>query len=57
VDVALRSGAKEGILILTNYAGSSRTVSLPAAMDDVLAGGTVSKVTLPQYGVAVLRFR
>lgn len=56
VDVALRSGAGKRILILTNYAATPKTIPLPAAMCDVLSGGTISTVTLPQYGVAVLRF-
>jgi beta-galactosidase len=56
VDVALRSGAGKRILILTNYAATPKAIPLPAAMYDVLSGGTVSTVTLPQYGVAVLRF-
>ena len=30
------------------------TVTLPAAMVDVLAGGTKQTVSLPRYGVAVL---
>jgi beta-galactosidase len=56
VDVALRSGAGKRILILTNYAASPKTIPLPVAMYDVFSGGTISTVTLPQYGVAVLRF-
>jgi len=57
VDVALRSDSGKRILILTNFTAGSQTVPLPAAMDDVLASGIVSKVTLPQYGVAVLHYR
>jgi len=55
VDLAIRSGAGKRVLILTNYAAQSRTIQLPSAMEDILQGGKVSSVTLPQYGVAVLR--
>jgi beta-galactosidase len=57
VDVALRSGDGKRVLILTNYDSDPEVVKLPAEMDDVLNGGRVSSVSLPQYGVAVLRFR
>jgi beta-galactosidase len=57
VDVAVRSGEGKRILILTNYNAEPETVTLPTAMEDVLSGGSVSKVNLPQYGVAVLRAR
>jgi beta-galactosidase len=55
VDLAIRSGNGKRIFIFTNYAASQRTIALPGPMEDVLMGGTVSSVTLPQYGVAVLR--
>ena len=55
VDLAIRSGAGKRVLILTIYAAQSRTIQLPSAMEDILQGGKVSTVTLPQYGVAVLR--
>jgi len=55
VDLAIRAGNGKRILILTNYGASSRTITLPNPMEDVLKGGAVSSVTLPQYGVVVLR--
>jgi beta-galactosidase len=55
VDLAIRSGNGKRIFIFTNYGVSPRTIVLPSPMQDVLKGGTVSSVTLPQYGVAVLR--
>ena len=55
VDLAIRSGNGKRVFIFTNYGVSPRTISLPSSMQDVLMGGTVSSVTLPQYGVAVLR--
>jgi beta-galactosidase len=55
VDVGIRSGDNKNILVLTNYNAQPVTIALPAAMHDVLAGGTTSSVTLPQYGVAVLQ--
>jgi beta-galactosidase len=57
VDVAVRSGEGKRIFILTNYNAEPETVALPVSMEDVLSGGTVSSVSLPQYGVAVLRAR
>ena len=55
VDLAIRSGNGQRVLIFTNYGVSPRTIVLPGPMEDVLMGGTVSSVILPQYGVAVLR--
>ena len=55
VDVSIRSGNGKRVLILTNYGAEPHTIMLPQSMVDVLAGGTVSTVTLDQYGVAVLR--
>jgi beta-galactosidase len=54
VDVYPREGARGKVFILVNFAKGPETVTLPTAMQDVLAGGTVSTVTLPEYGVAVL---
>ncbi len=55
IDLAIRSGNGKRIFIFTNYAASPRTIALPGPMEDILMGGTVSTVTLQQYGVAVLR--
>jgi len=55
VDLAIRSGNGKRVYIFTNYGVSPRTISLPGMMEDVLVGGSVSSITLPQYGVAVLR--
>jgi beta-galactosidase len=55
VDLALRSSGKNRVFILTNYAATPQTITLPSPMEDVLHGGKVSSVTLPQYDVAVLR--
>ena len=55
VDLAIRSGNGKRVFIFTNYGASPYTIALPGPMEDVLMGGTVSSVTLPQYGVAVLR--
>jgi beta-galactosidase len=54
IDVAIRSGNGKRIYILTNYSEDQQTIKLPAAMEDILNGGKVSEVTLPQYGVAIL---
>ena len=58
VDVALRTPAEgqgSPVLILTNYAPEPRTIALPHPMADLLQGGITSSVSLPRYGVAVLR--
>ena len=55
VDLAIRSGSGKNVFIITNYGVSPRTIALPSPMEDVLMGGTVSSVTLAQYGVSVLR--
>ena len=55
IDVAIRSGSGKRVLIFTNYGAEPYTVRLPVAMKDVLAGGSITSITLPQYGVAVLK--
>lgn len=55
VDVAVRSGEGKRVVILTNYNTAATTIALPAAMEDLLTGKKASQVTLPRYGVAVLR--
>jgi len=55
VDLAVRSGGGKRVLILTNYAADAQTITLPNVMEDVLTGTKSAMVTLPQYGVAVLR--
>ncbi len=54
VDLSIRTGAGKAVYIYTNYAEQPQTLMLPHAMQDALHGGSVSSVTLPQYGVAVL---
>ncbi len=56
VDLYVRSNSATGktVWILVNFGKDAASVSLPAAMTDVLAGGEKSSVTLEQYGVAVL---
>jgi beta-galactosidase len=55
IDLSIRSGNGKRVFILTNYGSQPRTITLPHSMTDVLAGNTVSTITLEQYGVAVLR--
>ena len=57
VDLYLREGEGRKVAILINFGQAEQTVGLPGTMTDVLAGGDVSQVTLPQYGVAVLESR
>ena len=55
VDVSVRSGAGKTVSILINLSPETKTVTLPAAMENVLDGGRSGSVTLARYGVAVLR--
>jgi beta-galactosidase len=54
IDLSIRSGDGKSVYILTNYGSQPHTITLPHSMTDVLAGNTVSTITLDQYGVAVL---
>jgi beta-galactosidase len=54
VEVYPRYGAHGVVYILINFAKQPQTVTLPAAMNDVLQGGAKQSVELPTYGVAVL---
>jgi len=55
VDVSVRSGGGKTVYILINFAGEAKTVELPKAMENVLDGAKGASVTLPQYGLAVMR--
>jgi beta-galactosidase len=54
VEVDPRYGKDHTVFILVNVSKATQTVPLPAKMQDVLNGGPVHSVTLPNYGVAVL---
>jgi beta-galactosidase len=54
VDVYPRYGNGKTVYILVNFAEQAQTMALPAAMQDVLDGGTKQSLTLPRFGVAVL---
>jgi beta-galactosidase len=54
VEVDPRYGKDHTVYVVINWASDPQTVTLPAAMQNVLEGGSVRSVTLPQYGVAVL---
>ncbi len=54
VEASQRYGAGHTVTILVNFSGAAQTVTLPVAMQDVLNGGKVNEVQLPEYGVAVL---
>lgn len=56
VKVSRRVGAGREVYVITNFSKQAAPVvlSLPGAMRDVLAGGEVTSVSLPRYGVAVL---
>ncbi len=57
VDLYLREGAGKKTAILVNFGAAAKRVALPAAMTDVLRGGSVTSVEIPQYGVEVLSAR
>ena len=56
VEVCVRSRGEHSVAILINHTTSEQRVSLPKTATDLLASGTpsVSSVSLPKYGVAVL---
>ncbi len=54
VEVSVRQSAHGLVYILVNLSKGTQIITLPAAMSDVLEGGTKSSVTLARYGVAVL---
>jgi beta-galactosidase GanA len=55
VDVYPRSGNSKLIYILVNFGKRTETVDLPAEMTDILHEGTVKRLTLQPYDVAVLQ--
>ncbi len=55
VDVSVRSGGGKKVVILINLSPEAKSVTLPGAMENVLDGTKSASVTLPRYGVAVLR--
>lgn len=54
VEVDARYGKDHTVFVLINLSAATKTIQLPASMQDVLNDGTVNSVSLPQYGVAVL---
>jgi beta-galactosidase len=54
VEMLRRAAPGREVLIVINHGREARQVPLPAAMEDVLAGGSKSALTLPPEGVAVL---
>ncbi|PKP93387.1 MAG: beta-galactosidase, partial [Alphaproteobacteria bacterium HGW-Alphaproteobacteria-16] len=55
VELMTRQGQGRRVVILINHGREARTVNLPPAMTDVLAGGSVRSVEVAPEGVAVLR--
>jgi beta-galactosidase len=54
VEVCERAADRRRVLMLINHSTEAKRVALPAAMTDLLKGGSVSSVELEKYGVAVL---
>ncbi|HLK33233.1 MAG TPA: beta-galactosidase [Terriglobales bacterium] len=57
IEVDPRYGPNRTVYILINFSKAEQTFRLPAAMHDVLNGGSRNSVSLPVYGVAVLSER
>jgi beta-galactosidase len=55
VEIMRRAGDDREVLIVINHGRETRAVTLPRAMQDVLAGGSKNAVTLAPEGVAVLQ--
>jgi len=55
VELMTRAGKGRSIVILINHGRERRSVTLPQAMTDILAGGSRTEVTLEAEGVAVLQ--
>jgi beta-galactosidase len=56
VELMTREGQGRRIAILINHGRTPQRVALPAAMTDILAGGTTAAVELAPEGVAVLQY-
>jgi len=54
VEVSARYSDDRVVYVVINFSKEPQTIKLPAAMDDVLEGGSKKSVALPIYGVAVL---
>jgi len=54
VEASVRYASGHKVVILVNTSKSQQTIGLPTAMSDVLNGGSKTRVSLEQYGVAVL---
>jgi beta-galactosidase len=57
VEVSVRYGPRGPVFILINFSRTEQSITLPSEFEDVLVGGTPQALTLPIYGVAVLRTR
>jgi len=55
VDLYIRSNNDHEVWILINFGQQPQTITLPAAFEDVLAGGKAPSVTLNRYDVVVLQ--
>jgi beta-galactosidase len=54
VEVCERAGDGRRVIVVINHSTEPKHVALPAAMTDLLKGGSASSVELEKYGVAVL---
>lgn len=55
VEVYRRVAANKEIFVIENFSADQQKIQLPKPMENVLEGGQVNSVTLPVYGVAVLK--
>ncbi len=54
VEVERRTGAAKEVFFLENFSNSPQTIPLRHTMTNVLSGGSVDRVSLPVFGVAIL---
>ena len=57
VEICERAGEGRRVIVLINHMTTQQHVALPAAMTDLLTGGSASSADLDKYGVAVLEAR
>lgn len=55
VEVSARSREGETVYIIINFSKKEQAIEFPSSMEDVLAKGATRSITLPVYGVAVVR--
>lgn len=55
VEVQRRVKSRQQVFMVENFSNSKQTINLPRSMSDVFSGKNISSITLPVYGVSVLK--